>query len=69
MRVTPFYGEPVGDYVDRDGLAEIYAFSTDFPHSEGGSDPVERFTATLAPHGYAVEEQFFITNGSALVPA
>ena len=69
VRLTPFYGEPVGDYVGRGGPAEMYAFSTDFPHSEGGTDPVGGFTASLAPQGRAVIEQFFVTNGSALVPA
>ena len=68
VRLTPFYGEPVGDYVGRGGPAEMYAFSTDFPHSEGGTDPVGGFAASLARQGRAVIEQFFVTNGSAPVP-
>lgn len=55
--------------MQRDGLGEVYAFSTDFPHVEGGKDPVGRFGRSLAPLGPEVTEAFFVTNGEALLPA
>jgi predicted TIM-barrel fold metal-dependent hydrolase len=66
VRVTPVYREPVDAYIARDGLVEVYAFSTDYPHIEGGKDPVGRFAAALGPLGDQVVERFFVTNGAGL---
>lgn len=71
IRVTPFYGEPVGEYIARDGLEDVYVFSTDYPHAEGGTDPIDFWHADLVKNGHSddVIEKFFIKNGEAILPA
>jgi hypothetical protein len=66
VRVTPFWSEPVGRYVDRYGMEELYVFSTDFPHVEGGRDPIGKFLASLAPLGEAAIDAFFAENAGLL---
>jgi predicted TIM-barrel fold metal-dependent hydrolase len=69
VRVTPYYWEPVDRYVQRFGLEDIYVFSTDFPHVEGGSDPVRDFDERVSSLGPEVLEKFVCTNGEVLCPA
>jgi len=69
VRVTPFEFEPVGEWIAATGFEEVYAFSTDYPHIEGGQSPVDAFYASLAPLGDRVVERFFVTNGADLLPA
>ena len=69
IRVAPFVFEPVGTWIDRSGLDEVYVFSTDYPHEEGGVDAVDRFYDSLAPLGRDVVEKFFVSNGAALFSA
>ncbi|NQZ99833.1 MAG: amidohydrolase family protein [Myxococcales bacterium] len=68
FRATPFVTEDIGAMIERFGLDEIYCFSTDFPHPEGGRDPLQRMTASVAPHGEAVLERFLVGNAELLVP-
>jgi predicted TIM-barrel fold metal-dependent hydrolase len=68
LRVTPFYWEPVDTYIDRYGLADVYAFSTDFPHTEGGEDPVDQFRGRIGRLGADVSQKFFVGNGALLCP-
>lgn len=67
VRVTPFEFEPVGTWIEQSGLEEVYVFSTDYPHAEGGENPIDAFTATLEPLGDKVVERFFVTNGAELL--
>lgn len=67
IRVTPFYGEPVGEFIERYGLEDVYVFSTDYPHTEGGPDPIPRFYDSVAPLGDRVVEKFFVDNGKLLL--
>ena len=68
VRVTPFVFEPVDVYLDRYDLADVLCFSTDYPHVEGGSDPLGRFASAVGRHGADVVERFFVTNGRFLLP-
>lgn len=70
IRVTPFDGEPVGEFIARDGLEDVYVFSTDYPHAEGGTDPIGNFHRSLVEHGHSDEviEKFFVKNGEAILP-
>ena len=48
MRFTPFPGEPVGCVDDRNRpVPELFMFSTDFPHPEGGRDPLRKFEEAM----------------------
>lgn len=67
VRVTPFWWEPVGEYINRYGLEDVYVFSTDFPHVEGGTDPHRRFHASLSGHCDDVFEKFFVKNASLII--
>jgi hypothetical protein len=68
IRISPFDFEPVGDYIDKYGLETVYCFASDYPHCEGGSDPMGRFTSELERFGAATAEKFFVTNGEVLFP-
>ncbi|CAN5745130.1 hypothetical protein BH18ACT2_BH18ACT2_14720 [soil metagenome] len=46
LRFTPFPGEPVGWMIDQ-ARADLFMFSSDYPHPEGTRDPIARFEATL----------------------
>lgn len=68
VRVTPFVFEPVDVYLDRYDLADVLCFSTDYPHVEGGRDPLGVFVAVRPRVGAATVEKFFVTNGEWLLP-
>lgn len=68
VRVTPTAGEPVGAYVERSGLDEVYAFSTDYPHYEGGKDPMGWSSRALAGATDDAIDRWFVRNGSLLLP-
>ena len=46
VRVTPYPHEPVGWIVKNSG-PEVCLFSSDYPHIEGGRNPIKRFEASL----------------------
>jgi uncharacterized protein len=46
LKFTPFPGEPVGWMIDQAG-AELFMFSSDYPHPEGTTDPLGKFEKTL----------------------
>jgi uncharacterized protein len=47
VRATPYPHEPAGWIVEQTG-PEVPMFSSDYPHVEGGRNPVKRFDASLA---------------------
>jgi predicted TIM-barrel fold metal-dependent hydrolase len=46
LKFTPFPGEPVGWMMEQAG-ADLFMFSTDYPHPEGGRDPLAKFEQEL----------------------
>ncbi len=69
ISITPSVGEPVGQYIERYGLEDIYCFSSDYPHIEGGKSPMQTFYDSVKDRGEAVVEKFFVGNGARLLPA
>lgn len=69
VRVTPFFWERTARQIERYGLAEVYAFSTDFPHPEGGTDPIGRMAADIEVLGDDAVDAFFVRNAELLLPA
>ena len=67
VRIAPFERNPIGSWLARDGLDEVYAFASDFPHAEGGRDPVGRLTRSLDGLGPATLERFFVTNAEPIL--
>lgn len=68
IRVGCFDFEPVGKYIERFGFEDVYCYASDYPHPEGGKDPMNRFVANLEGQGPAVLRKFFVDNGKMLLP-
>lgn len=58
---TPYHHEDVGAMI-RASDSRLYAFSTDYPHIEGGRDPVASFDATLGGCTEAERAAFYAGN-------
>jgi predicted TIM-barrel fold metal-dependent hydrolase len=66
VRFTPFAGEPLGWMIDASS-AELYTFSSDYPHHEGSDDPVRRFDAAMPDVSDDVRHAFYAGNLEALL--
>ena len=58
LKFTPFPGEPVGWMMEQAG-AELFMFSTDYPHPEGGRDPLAKFEESLTGTGESDKAGFY----------
>jgi hypothetical protein len=67
MAFTPFVFEDVGALIDRSS-DELYLFSTDYPHIEGGRDPIARFEASLGMRSAPVRDRFYAGNFLRIFP-
>jgi len=61
VKFTPFPGEDTG-YLIRDSGAELYMFSSDYPHPEGTNDPIARFERTFGDLDEADRDLFYAKN-------
>lgn len=61
VKFTPFPGEDAG-YLIRDSGADLYMFSSDYPHPEGTNDPIARFERTFEGLGEADRDSFYRAN-------
>jgi predicted TIM-barrel fold metal-dependent hydrolase len=68
IRVACFPFEKVHRYIERFGFEEVYCYASDFPHHEGGKDPMGDFTRALQPLGAQILEKFFVENGKLVLP-
>ena len=66
VRFTPFPFEDTAWLVDQCG-PELFMFSTDYPHPEGGKRPFEAFGDAVAGFDEATRERFFWRNGAELL--
>ena len=67
LAFTPFVYEPVGDLIDQSS-EELYLFSTDYPHVEGGRNPIGRFEGALGGRGEGVRNKFYAENFLRIFP-
>lgn len=67
LRFTPYPFEDVGQLI-RESWPELYLFSSDYPHAEGGRDPIGRFERTLADIDDDARTRFFSRNFRDLCP-
>jgi hypothetical protein len=58
VRFTPFATENAGAII-RDGGAELFLFSSDFPHPEGTRNPIERFESTFEGFDEDTRDRFY----------
>jgi len=65
---TPYPFEDVGAMI-RDSNPDLYLFSSDYPHIEGGRDPLGRFTNSLRGFDDSVNEKFYAANMQRLLAA
>jgi len=68
VRVTPYPTEDVGRLIERCG-PELFMFSSDFPHVEGGRNPLKRFETSLAARTAAEKDAFYEGNFAKLMGA
>lgn len=61
IRVTPYPTENVGRLIEQCG-PELLMFSSDFPHVEGGRNPLKRFEESIAGRSEADKTAFYSTN-------
>lgn len=63
---TPFPTEPVGWLVEQSG-EDLFLFSSDYPHPEGGRDPLKRFTQSLTNLESSAADSFYSKNFAAMM--
>lgn len=68
LRFTPYPFEDVGRLIE-ESSPELYLFSSDYPHAEGGRDPIGRFERSLEGHSDATQDLFFRANAEVLYGA
>jgi predicted TIM-barrel fold metal-dependent hydrolase len=68
LRFTPYPFEDVAAFMS-ESAPELYLFSSDYPHAEGGRDPLGRFDRALAGVDAAARARFFEANFRDLYPA
>ena len=68
MAFTPYPFEDVGAMI-RDSNENLYLFSSDYPHIEGGRNPLGRFNASLEGFDGHVLDRFFSDNMADLLEA
>ena len=61
IRVTPYPHEPVGWIIEQAG-EEVCLFSSDWPHVEGGRNPLRRFEESIKGLGERAKERFYCEN-------
>jgi len=61
LRFTPYPFEDVGQMC-RESDPRLYLFSSDYPHAEGGHDPIGRFDRALADSSPTVADGFYAGN-------
>ncbi len=63
---TPFPTEPVGWMIEQAG-DDLFLFSSDYPHPEGGRDPLARFEGSMTAVGEGAKQRFYADNFAAMM--
>ncbi len=61
LKFTPYPHEPVGWIIEQAG-PELCLFSSDYPHIEGGRNPLKRFENSTVGIDEAAKHRFYTTN-------
>ena len=67
LRFTPYPFEDVTQLVS-ESRPDLYMFSSDYPHAEGGRDPIGRFSRSTETLTKEDREKFFSKNFKVLYP-
>ena len=68
LKFTPYPHEPVGYIVEQAG-AELVLFSSDYPHIEGGRNPLKRFENSMEGIAEEDKHRFYTTNFTEMMGA
>jgi predicted TIM-barrel fold metal-dependent hydrolase len=60
--------EPVNDYIDQFKMPELYCYASDYPHPEGGRNPMGDLVQKLSKYDETVMRKVFCENGEWLMP-
>ena len=66
VRATPYPAEDVGWTVANAG-DEVCLFSSDYPHVEGGRNPIKRFEESMSSLSEAQKQRFYVDNFADLM--
>ncbi|MFQ5697549.1 MAG: amidohydrolase family protein [Myxococcota bacterium] len=66
LRFTPYPFEDVGRLIGESD-ERLYLFSSDYPHREGGHDPLSRFERSLEGHAESTKRRFYADNLADLI--
>lgn len=70
VRVSPFHFEPVDKYFRTyPNLSDVFCYSSDYPHVEGGKYSLRTLEQKLEPLGEEIVTKFVKTNADWLLPA
>jgi predicted TIM-barrel fold metal-dependent hydrolase len=61
VKFTPFPGEDIGHMI-REAGEELFLFSSDYPHPEGGKDPIRKFEETMEGIAADTKDRFYRRN-------
>ena len=67
MAFTPYVFEDIGGLIDQ-SCDDLYLFSSDYPHVEGGKDPIGRFEGSLGDRPADVRDRFYAENFLRIFP-
>lgn len=67
LAFTPYVYEDVGELISMSN-DELYLFSSDYPHFEGGRNPLGRFERSLDGHSATTLDRFYSENFARLFP-
>lgn len=67
MAFTPYVFEEVGRFIDQ-SHPDLYLFSSDYPHTEGGRNPISRFETALGDRSKEIREKFYAENFLRIFP-
>lgn len=67
MAFTPYVFENIGELIDKSN-SELYLFSTDYPHTEGGRNPIARFEKSLGDRSNEIRDRFYSENFLRIFP-
>jgi predicted TIM-barrel fold metal-dependent hydrolase len=67
MAFTPYVFEDIGGLID-ESSDDLYLFSSDYPHVEGGRDPIGRFEGSLGDRSERTRDNFYAENFLRIFP-
>ena len=68
VRVSLFDIEPVDTYIEQFDMPEVYCYASDYPHPEGGKNPMGDIADRLVKFSPDVTRKVFVDNAKLLLP-